>query len=68
VISIGSHYLASGGHDFTWRPWDLRHGWRNVQTVLSREGDVVSVTFAPDGTRLATGRDKLRVWKVRRGR
>src|SRR5205085_10190876 len=60
--------LASGGFDGTVRVWEARSG-KKVLTFSEHAGPVFSVSFSPDGGRLASaGLDTVRVWDARSGK
>jgi WD40 repeat protein len=52
--SPSGHLIAFIGNDHTLRLWDIRHA-ESLGLVVPLGRDAISVNFAPDGTRFATG-------------
>ncbi len=64
-VSADGRLLASGEHTGVLRVWDLKSG-QEIHGSLAHPGALPSVTFSPDGTRLAScDWDKMvRLWEV----
>ncbi len=60
-ISADGKRLAFINPDLTVRLWDVAAG-KGVAVLRAPSGSITWVGLSPDGRRLATGRDRLRVW------
>ena len=67
TFSLDSRRLASCGHDYTVRLWQIKSG--ECQVLRGHTDEIFAVAFHPDGTRLATaGRDgAIWLWDLARG-
>lgn len=61
AVSRDGQQIASGSNDKTVRIWDVPRLQRIPGAIGHTEG-VRSVTYSPDGTKLATGSDTVRIW------
>jgi eukaryotic-like serine/threonine-protein kinase len=53
AVSLDGRLIATGGEDKTVRLWDAKTG-RHIHTILGHIDEVPSLSFSPDGTRIAS--------------
>jgi len=61
--SPDSKYIASGSWDSTVQVWDAATG-RHIFTYEGHVGAVGAVAWSPDGSRIASAGDTVRVWQA----
>jgi WD40 repeat protein len=63
VFSPDGRWLASGCHDGTVKLWEVGT-WRCVATLPGTGSAAVDIAFSPDGQRMVTGSDPVKLWDL----
>ena len=63
AFSADGKWLVTGSRDNTARVWEVSSG-KQILLLSGNSNRVKSVAFSPDGTKVLTGSDTVRLWNI----